>query len=65
MGLEEGRALLRALEQWTTQPQFVYAHRWQPGDYGTMHRVTPYDASVYRRVMHRTAFSGPALDQAA
>jgi alpha-ketoglutarate-dependent taurine dioxygenase len=71
MGLAEGRALLRELEQWTTQPQFVYAHRWQPGDYviwdnrGTMHRVTPYDASVYRRVMHRTEVSGAALDQAA
>jgi alpha-ketoglutarate-dependent taurine dioxygenase len=71
MDLEEGRALLRELEDWTTQPQFVYRHKWQHGDYviwdnrGTMHKVTPYDASVHRRVMHRTEVSGIALRDAA
>jgi alpha-ketoglutarate-dependent taurine dioxygenase len=71
MGLEEGRALLQELEAWTTQPQFVYQHRWVPGDYviwdnrGTMHKVTPYDASIYRRLMHRTEVSGEAVQLAA
>jgi len=71
MGLEEGRKLLAELEEWTTQPRFVYRHSWQPGDYviwdnrGTMHRVTPYDASVYRRLMHRTEVSGEAVRKAA
>jgi alpha-ketoglutarate-dependent taurine dioxygenase len=71
MDLEEGRALLRELEDWTTQPRFVYRHKWQHGDYviwdnrGTMHKVTPYDASVHRRVMHRTEVSGTALSEAA
>jgi alpha-ketoglutarate-dependent taurine dioxygenase len=71
MGLEDGRTLLQELEVWTTQPQFVYQHRWVPGDYviwdnrGTMHKVSPYDASVYRRVMHRTEVSGDAVQLAA
>jgi alpha-ketoglutarate-dependent taurine dioxygenase len=71
MGLQEGRKLLAELEEWTTQPRFVYRHSWQPGDYviwdnrGTMHRVTPYDASIYRRLMHRTEVSGEAVREAA
>jgi alpha-ketoglutarate-dependent taurine dioxygenase len=71
MALAEGRALLQELEDWTTQAQFVYQHSWKHGDYviwdnrGTMHKVTPYDASVYRRVMHRTEVSGTALHPAA
>ena len=69
MDLDQGRALLRELEDWTTQPQFVY--KWRHGDFviwnnhGTMHRVTPYDAAVRRRVMHRTEVSGKALLEAA
>jgi taurine dioxygenase len=53
MDLDQGRALLRELEDWTTQPQFVYRHKWRHGDFviwnnhGTMHRVAPYDASVH------------------
>jgi alpha-ketoglutarate-dependent taurine dioxygenase len=71
MGQEEGRQLLTELEEWTTQPRFVYRHSWKPGDYviwdnrGTMHRVTPYDASLYRRLMHRTEVSGEAVREAA
>lgn len=71
MPVEEGRALLRELEEWTTQPPFVYRHRWRLGDFviwdnrGTIHRVTPYDASKHRRVMHRTEVSGTELRAAA
>jgi alpha-ketoglutarate-dependent taurine dioxygenase len=71
MEQEQGRKLLAELEAWATQPRFVYQHRWTPGDYviwdnrGTMHRVTQYDASVYRRLMHRTEVSGEAVREAA
>jgi alpha-ketoglutarate-dependent taurine dioxygenase len=71
MPLEEGRALLRELERWATQPRFVYRHRWRIGDLviwdnrGTMHRATAYDASKHRRVMHRTEVSGRDLPLAA
>src|SRR6185437_10849752 len=66
MPLEEGRALLKELTEWTTQPQFVYEHKWRAGDLvcwdnrGTLHRVLPYDFTKYRRVMHRTEVSGRA-----
>src|SRR6476660_1545654 len=30
--VEESRALLARLRDWATQPQYVYQHRWQPGD---------------------------------
>ncbi len=44
----EGRALLRELIEFATQPRFVYAHAWEPDDLvmwddsWTMHRATPY-----------------------
>lgn len=66
MGLEEGRALVKELTDWATQPQFVYVHKWQPGDLviwdnrTVLHRVTPYDATKHKRVMHRTEVSGLA-----
>lgn len=47
--IDEGRALLDELIAFATQPQFVYAHRWQEADLVmwddscTMHRATPYD----------------------
>lgn len=55
----EGRVLLARLREWATQPQFVYVHRWTPGDLlvwdntGTMHRVDPYPLED-NRLMHRT-----------
>jgi len=63
MDLKDGRALLFRLEQWATQPQFVYQHQWKLGDLviwdntGTMHRVTPYDFDS-GRMMHRTTLVG-------
>ncbi|EJL32034.1 TauD/TfdA family dioxygenase [Novosphingobium sp. AP12] len=57
-----GRALLARLQQWAAQPDFVYTHKWQPGDLviwnnqGLMHRVVPYTDEG--RVMHRTTIAG-------
>jgi len=57
-----GRALLTRLQQWASQPQFVYRHNWTPGDLviwnnqGVMHRVVPYTDEG--RVMHRTTIAG-------
>jgi alpha-ketoglutarate-dependent taurine dioxygenase len=61
----EGRALLRWLEAFATQPAFVYSHRWRPGDLVlwdnrcTMHRALPHqDMDKERRVLHRTVVKG-------
>jgi alpha-ketoglutarate-dependent taurine dioxygenase len=56
------RALLTRLQQWASQPDFVYRHNWQLGDLviwdnqGVMHRVVPYTDEG--RVMHRTVIAG-------
>jgi alpha-ketoglutarate-dependent 2,4-dichlorophenoxyacetate dioxygenase len=58
--LEEGRALLRELIEFATQPQFVYRHKWRIGDLlawdnqQSMHRGTPFDDTKYPRDMRRT-----------
>lgn len=58
-----GRALLSRLVEWAVQPDFVYRHHWQEGDFviwdntGAMHRVIPYDAKS-GRMMHRTSIAG-------
>jgi alpha-ketoglutarate-dependent taurine dioxygenase len=56
------RALLTSLQQWASQPDLVYRHKWQRGDLviwnnqGVMHRVLPYTDEG--RVMHRTVIGG-------
>lgn len=63
MELDEGRALLCRLNEWATQPQFVYRHKWRMGDLvmwdntGVMHRAMPYPEDSGRR-MHRTTLVG-------
>jgi alpha-ketoglutarate-dependent 2,4-dichlorophenoxyacetate dioxygenase len=58
--IEEGRALLRELIEFATQPRFVYRHKWRVGDLlvwdnlQTMHRGTPFDDTKYPRDMRRT-----------
>ncbi|MEY2926806.1 MAG: hypothetical protein RL367_1283 [Pseudomonadota bacterium] len=60
--LAQGRALIRRLTEWAAQPDFIYSHEWEPGDFviwdncGVMHRVNPYDDQ--RRTMHRTTLAG-------
>ncbi len=61
--IPEGRALLSRLQEWAVQPDFVYRHQWQEGDFviwdntGAMHRVLPYD-NRSGRMMHRTLIAG-------
>jgi len=60
MPIEEGRALLRELMEFSTQPKFVHRHAWQVGDLViwdnlcTMHRGTPFDDTAHKRDMRRT-----------
>lgn len=63
MSLEKGRALLCRLNEWATQPQYVYRHHWTIGDLviwnntGTLHRAMPYPLNS-GRLMHRTTLLG-------
>ncbi|MBM3218487.1 MAG: TauD/TfdA family dioxygenase [Candidatus Rokubacteria bacterium] len=65
MPTPEARVLLRDLTEHATQPAFVYAHVWRPGDFvmwdnqRTMHRVRRYDESQPRD-MRRTTLAGSA-----
>ena len=60
MSLEEGRALLKELIDFATQPRFVYVHHWSLGEIViwdnrcTMHRGSHFDDKRYRRDMRRT-----------
>jgi alpha-ketoglutarate-dependent 2,4-dichlorophenoxyacetate dioxygenase len=64
MSLEDGRALLRQLQDHMTAPEFRYRHEWDAGDLVVwdnrcvLHRATPYDTVSYKRLMQRTAISG-------
>lgn len=64
MADEDAMMLIDELTAFATEDRFVYRHRWQAGDLlmwdnrCTMHQVTPYDRTVQRRVMHRTALAG-------
>jgi alpha-ketoglutarate-dependent 2,4-dichlorophenoxyacetate dioxygenase len=65
MPMAEARILLRDLNEHATQPAFVYAHRWVPGDLvmwdnrQMMHRVRRYDDNQPRD-MRRTTVAGSA-----
>ena len=61
----EGARLLDELLEHTTQPRFVYAHRWRRGDLVVwdnrclLHRaVANYEMGRYRRIMHRSVVRG-------
>jgi taurine dioxygenase len=61
----EGAALLSALLEHTTRREFVYIHRWRPGDLVIwdnrclVHRaVGNYDRQRDRRILHRTQVRG-------
>jgi len=63
MSEEDGRRLVVELSDFATQPEFVYSHKWRPGDLvfwdnrSTMHRATEFD-DRYRRLMRRTTILG-------
>ena len=60
----ESNALFAELTAFATQDQFVYRHKWQPDDVimwdnrCTMHAVTPFESTRYRRIMHRATIAG-------
>ena len=60
MAREEGRALLRELIEWATQPQYMFSVQWHPGDMViwdnlcSMHRGGEFDYENERRDMRRT-----------
>jgi alpha-ketoglutarate-dependent 2,4-dichlorophenoxyacetate dioxygenase len=68
---EEGRALLRELIEFATQPQYVFSVKYAPGDMViwdnlcSMHRGGDFDDLKYRRDMRRTTIrEGAAPAQA-
>jgi taurine dioxygenase len=62
---DESQALLDELFAWCTRAEFVYEHRWKPGDAllwdnaSTMHRRGEFDPA-HRRLMKRTTILPPA-----
>ena len=64
MPVEEGRALIRRLLDFATQPERVYRHKWTPGDLvmwdnrAMLHRGRAWGYAMPRRVMHRTTVAG-------
>ena len=72
MAIPEGRILLRNLMEHATQPQFVHAHVWAPGDMVmwdnrcTMHRACEYDPGEVRELRRTTVMEhASTLAQAA
>jgi alpha-ketoglutarate-dependent taurine dioxygenase len=62
---DDSKALLAELLAHATQPEFVYTHRWRPGDIVMwdnrclLHRaVANYAMSAHRRILHRTVVRG-------
>jgi taurine dioxygenase len=61
----ESKRILDWVEQWVTQPKYVYRHKWRHHDLvfwdnrRAMHHATPYPEEQ-RRHMHRTTVKGNA-----
>ena len=66
MGETEGVDLIRYLQEFAVRSEFVYRHRWQPGDAVlwdnrcAQHCATPFDDTKFRRHMNRTTIEGEA-----
>jgi alpha-ketoglutarate-dependent taurine dioxygenase len=65
MPIAGGRALLDRLLAHTTQPEFVYTHRWRRGDLVMwdnrclLHRASRnYEMGTHRRILQRTVVKG-------
>jgi taurine dioxygenase len=64
MLMDEGRALIREINEHATQPQYVYVHRWQSRDFvmwdnrQVMHKATDFDWINDVRTMRRTTTVG-------
>ncbi len=67
----EGAELIQTLIAHTTQPRFVYRHRWQQGDLvmwdnrAVLHTASLFDHERYQRLMYRTTVAGGAPGLAA
>lgn len=61
---QEGRDLVRWLQDFAQQPRFIYRHRWRAGDAVlwdnrcTQHCATGFDDAKYVRTMYRTTLEG-------
>lgn len=64
--LEEGRALVKYLQEFAQQPRFIFRQVWQKGDAilwdnrCTQHCATGFDDETYVRTMNRTTLEGEA-----
>ena len=64
MSLNEGRELHSWLVDYINNPKFCYTHEWEPNDLimwdnrVLLHRVLPYNYSLYRRAMIRGTVEG-------
>ena len=71
MTTPEGRLLVAELLEHATQPQFVYTHTWQAGDYvmwdnrATLHRGKRYDLAARRDLRRTTTLERHATQAAA
>lgn len=71
MTVPEGRLLIAELLEHATQPQFVFTHTWQAGDYvmwdnrSTLHRGKRYDLSARRDLRRTTTLERYAAQAAA
>lgn len=69
----EGRAFIRWLNEFATQPRFCFSHAWRQGDLviwdnrAVLHRATAYDTTRHKRLMQRTTVGGdgPTVAQPA
>jgi len=66
---EAGERFLEELNDFATQPMFIYTHKWRVGDLViwdnrcTLHRATGYDVYRFKRDMRRTTINeyGPEI----
>ncbi len=71
MDRDAGKALVARLIAHTTQPGFVYSHKWRQGDLviwdnrAVLHTASLFDHTRYQRLMYRTTVAGSGLSQAA
>lgn len=61
--------LVTFVQEFSIKPEFTYRHKWRAGDIiiwdnrSAMHKATYYGPQ-YRRLLHRTTFSGPGAEPA-
>ena len=64
MSYKGARRLIDELEEFCTQPQFIYRHEWEDGDMVmfdnicVMHKAMAYNLAGSRRLLHRTTIAG-------